>query len=204
VRRREQDISGPGTELALTRAVAMSLLKLMAYKDEYEVARLYSDGHFQRRLEQQFEGDVKLEYYMAPPLLSRARDGKPPRKLRLGSWMGPAMKLLARGRVLRGTPLDIFGLTAERRMERSLAAQYVARIDELLETLSAQTLPLATEIALVPLQMRGFGHVKIANVALAKTREAELLHRFDPERYPRPAATRGAGQLKGIRVTTEA
>jgi len=202
-RRREREVAGDGA-LPFTRAVAQSLLKLMAYKDEYEVARLYSDGHFRRRLEQQFEGDVKLEFYMAPPLISRARDGKPPRKLRLGSWMQPAMKLLAHGRVLRGTPLDVFGLTAERRMERSLVETYTGRIDELLAGLSPQTLPIATEVALVPLQMRGFGHVKIGNVALARTREAELLHRLDPERYPRPARGLEAGQLKGIRVTTEA
>jgi len=114
------------------------------------------------------------------------------------------MKLLAHGRVLRGTPLDVFGLTAERRMERSLVETYTGRIDELLAGLSPQTLPIATEVALVPLQMRGFGHVKIGNVALARTREAELLHRLDPERYPRPARGLEAGQLKGIRVTTEA
>jgi indolepyruvate ferredoxin oxidoreductase len=199
VRQRERAF-GDGD--AFSRAVAASLLKLMAFKDEYEVARLYSDGAFRERLAQQFEGDFSLEFFMAPPLLSRARNGRPPRKLRFGPWLLPAMRMLARARVLRGTPFDVFGLTAERRMERGLIDTYVARIDELLPQLSADNLALAAEIAAVPLQMRGFGHVKIANVALARTREAELLHRLDRERYPRPERAKEAGQLRGIRVTT--
>jgi indolepyruvate ferredoxin oxidoreductase len=190
--------------LPFTRAVAQSLLKLMAYKDEYEVARLYTDGEFARSLHEQFEGDIKLEFYMAPPALSRARDGRPPRKIRLGGWMLPAMKLLAQGRRLRGTMLDVFGRTRERRMERELAESYLRRIEVLLPSLSRERLQVACEIAALPLQMRGFGHVKVANVAMARAREAELLHRFDPEVYPRPAATREAGQLRGIRVTAAA
>jgi indolepyruvate ferredoxin oxidoreductase len=201
-RKREASLPGGDETLPFTHAVALSLLKLMAYKDEYEVARLYTDGAFQQRLQQQFEGDYRLEFYMAPPLLSRARDGRPPRKLRLGPWMRPAMKLLARARRLRGTALDLFGRTEERRMERALIDAYQARIDELLPRLEPANVTLATEIALVPLQMRGYGHVKIANVALARTREAELLHRLDPERHPRPAPSRQAGQLKGIPIAT--
>jgi indolepyruvate ferredoxin oxidoreductase len=188
-------------ELRFTRAVAQSLLKLMAYKDEYEVARLFTDGGFAQQLAHQFEGNFALEFYMAPPLLSRARDGRPPRKLRLGAWLMPAMRLLARGRRLRGTPFDLFGHTVERRMERALIGLYEARVCELLGTLEPDTLALATEIAALPLSMRGFGHVKIANVALARAREAELLHRLDPQRYPRPAPARSAGQIRGIRVS---
>jgi indolepyruvate ferredoxin oxidoreductase len=200
VRAREQEI-GADAALPLARTFAQALLKLMAYKDEYEVARLYTDGAFLRSLQRQFEGDVALEFYMAPPVLSR---GKTPRKVRLGAWMLPAMKLLAQGRRVRGTFLDVFGRTAERRLERALIDSYQERIDALLPTLTAERLKTACEIAALPLSMRGFGHVKLANVALARAREAELLHRFDPEAYPRPAASRAAGQIRGIRVTAEA
>jgi len=191
---------GADANLPFTRAVAASLRKLMAYKDEYEVARLYTDGRFRRELQAQFEGDVRLEFYMAPPLLARARNGQPPRKLRFGGWLLPLLHVLARGKRLRGGAFDLFGRTAERRLERELIAQYEARIDELLPQMSPRTLVLASEIARVPQRMRGYGHVKIANVALARTREAELLYRLDPQRYPRPAAAAQAGQLKGIAV----
>ena len=191
---------GADASLPFTRAVAKSLMKLMAYKDEYEVARLYTDGRFRRDLEQQFDGDVKLEFYMAPPLLSRARNGQAPRKLRIGGWLMPLLRVLARGKGLRGGALDVFGHTAERRMERELIASYEQRIDELLPRLALETLTLASEIARLPLTMRGYGHVKIANVALARAREAELLHRLDPQRYPRPPAAPQAGHLRGIAV----
>ena len=201
VREREATLNADPT-LPFTRAVAASLLKLMSYKDEYEVARLYTDGRFQHQLQEQFEGDLKLEFHMAPPLLSRAKDGQPPRKLRLGAWMLPAMKWLARGKVLRGTALDPFGRTEERRLERQLIDDYMTRIDGLLPTLDVARLPTATALAQLPLAMRGFGHVKLANIALARVREAELLHRFDPQRYPRPAGGPVAGQLKGIAVVS--
>jgi indolepyruvate ferredoxin oxidoreductase len=141
---------------------------------------------------------------MAPPVLSRPRNGERPRKIRLGGWMLPAMKLLAHGRRLRGTPLDVFGYTEERRMERSLIPAFTRRIEALLPALSAERLKVATEIALLPLSMRGFGHVKQANVALARAREAELLHRFDPQAYPRPVQPPQAGQIRGIRVSAAA
>jgi indolepyruvate ferredoxin oxidoreductase len=198
-RRREQQL-GADAALPFTHAIARSLHKLMAYKDEYEVARLHTDGHLTQALRQQFEGDFAIEFYMAPPFLSRSKDGQPPRKIRLGSWLYRAMKVLAAGRVLRGTALDIFGRTRERRMERQLIADYMHRIDSLLPALDAQRLPAAIDIALLPLSMRGYGHVKLANVALARAREAELLHRFDPDTYPRPEPQRKAGQLRGIAI----
>jgi len=198
VQAREEALGGDGR---LTLAVARSALKLMSYKDEYEVARLYTDGAFRNALAQQFEGDVRLAFYMAPPLVSRPRDGQAPKKIRLGGWMLPAMQLLAHAKVLRGTALDVFGRTAERRMERGLVMQFEARITELLPQIDTGRLALAADIAAVPLSMRGFGHVKLANVALARVREAELLHRFDAVRYPRPARAPVAGQLRGIRVT---
>jgi indolepyruvate ferredoxin oxidoreductase len=203
VRAREAQV-GADPSLPLTRTFAQSLLKLMAYKDEYEVARLYTDGEFAKTLQQQFEGDVALEFYMAPPLLAHAKDGQPPRKMRLGGWMVPAMKLLAHGRRLRGTVLDVFGRTSERRMERELMSAYVQRMDSLLPALAPERMKVACEIAALPLAMRGFGHVKLANVALARAREAELLYRFDPQTYPRPQASREAGQIRGIRVTAAA
>jgi indolepyruvate ferredoxin oxidoreductase len=199
VREREAALGGDAG-LPFTRAVARGLLKLMAYKDEYEVARLYTDGEFQRDLARQFEGDVALEFYMAPPLLSRARNGQPPRKLRIGGWLMPVLRLLAKGARLRGGALDLFGRTQERRMERELIASYEARIDELLPALAPANLDLATDIAAVPMTMRGYGHVKIANVALARACESELLHRFDPRRYARPPAAPQAGQFRGIEV----
>jgi len=176
----------------------------MAIKDEYEVARLYTDGRFQRDLAHQFDGTPKLEFYMAPPWLARPRDGQPPRKVRLGGWMLPAMRALARGKALRGTVFDLFGRSEERRLEGALVTQFEARIAELLPALSAERLALAAEIAAVPLAMRGFGHVKLANVALARAREAELLFRFDPQRYPRPPRSAQAGQWKGIAVVAAA
>jgi indolepyruvate ferredoxin oxidoreductase len=202
VRRREEQL-GADTALPFTHAVARSLLKLMAYKDEYEVARLHTDGHLTQALRQQFEGDFAIEFYMAPPFLSRSKDGQPPRKIRLGSCLYRAMKVLAAGRLLRGTALDIFGRTRERRMERQLIADYLRRIESLLPALDAQRLPAAIDIAVLPLSMRGYGHVKLANVALARAREAELLHRFDPESYPRPAPERKAGQLRGIAIVEQ-
>ncbi len=198
---REQAVA-PSSE-AFTRAVARSLLKLMAYKDEYEVARLYTDPAFKQSLAQQFDGDLRLSFYMAPPVLTRAKNGQAPRKIELGSWMLPAMRWLAKGKVLRGGVFDIFGRTEERRMERELITQYEARVRELLPQLTADRIKLATDIAAVPMSMRGFGHVKHANVLLARVRETELLYRFNPEHYPAPPRQPKAGQLKGIAITTE-
>jgi indolepyruvate ferredoxin oxidoreductase len=202
VEQAERACAGHDAALPLARAVARSLLKLMSYKDEYEVARLYTDGGFQSQLAEQFEGDLKLEFHMAPPLLARPKNGQPPRKIAVGPWLLPAMKWLAKGKALRGSWLDLFGRTDERRMERALIVQFERRIDELLAGLSAQRLSVAVQIAALPQSMRGYGHVKIANVALARVREAELLHRYDPQRYPKPAAAPAAGQFRGIAVVS--
>jgi indolepyruvate ferredoxin oxidoreductase len=205
MQREKQSVRAEPVEaLPFTRAVAQSLLKLMAYKDEYEVARLYTDGEFLKSLQHQFEGDVQLEFYMAPPAIAKSKHGQAPRKVRLGGWMMPAMKLLAQGRRLRGTALDLFGRTQERRMERELIAQYRQRIESISPDLSPERMKAACDIAALPLSMRGFGHVKLANVALARAREAELLHRFDPQKYPRPPVSKEAGQIRGIRVTAAA
>jgi indolepyruvate ferredoxin oxidoreductase len=203
VMRRERATTNDAN-LPFTRAVAQSLLKLMAYKDEYEVARLYTDGEFLAQLKHQFEGDVQLEFFMAPPAIAKSRNGQAPRKIRLGGWLMPAMRVLAQGKRLRGTALDFFGRTQERRMERELVAQYRARIDSISQALSPDKMKIACDIAALPLAMRGFGHVKLANVALARAREAELLHRFDPQSYPRPPVSKEAGQIRGIRVSASA
>jgi len=202
IQQREAAIAGGDRTLPVTRNAARSLLKLMSYKDEYEVARLYSDGSFREKLAEQFEGDVKLEFYMAPPLLSRPKNGQAPAKIRLGAWMLPAMKWLAHGKRLRGTAFDVFGHTEERRLERSLISQFEARLDELMAELSADNQKLAAQIAAVPMTIRGYGHVKLANLALARGREAELMHRFSPGRYPRPATDAKAGQIRGIAVVS--
>jgi indolepyruvate ferredoxin oxidoreductase len=179
--------------------------KLMAYKDEYEVARLYTDGDFEKKLHEQFEGeDLKLEFYMAPPALVKPGAGRAaaPKKVRFGAWLFPVLKVLARGKALRGTRFDPFGRTDERRLERRLVDEYEARIDELLTSLTAAKLPVAVAIANVPASIRGYGHVKQASLAIARARERELLSRFDPERYPRPTGTAVAGQFRGIPVTS--
>ncbi|MBK7613557.1 MAG: indolepyruvate ferredoxin oxidoreductase family protein [Burkholderiales bacterium] len=197
---RETALPGGDATLPLARAAARCLLKLMAYKDEYEVARLYTAPDFREALQAQFDGELQLEFHMAPPLLARPRNGQPPKKIVMGPWLLTTMRWLAKAKALRGGPLDLFGRTAERRMERALITEYEARLDALLQDLSSERQPLAAEIARVPLSMRGYGHVKLANVALAKVREAELLHRYNPQRYARPTQAAQAGQLKGIAV----
>ena len=160
----------------LTEAVARYLYKLMAYKDEYEVARLYADGDFLKRLREQFEGDLKLEFNLAPPLLApRNKDTGAPAKMRFGAWMLPAFGLLARFKFLRGTALDPFGRTEERRAERKLVSDYEARIAELTAALDHDNHALAVEIASVPELIRGYGHVKQRHLDAANAREAELL-----------------------------
>jgi indolepyruvate ferredoxin oxidoreductase len=171
----------------LAEAVARGLFKLMAYKDEYEVARLYTSGEFLQRLNQQFEGDFMLEFNLAPPLLApRDPHTGELQKRRYGPWVFRAFKLLARLRRLRGTAFDLFGRTEERRMERRLIAEYEAVVRELAQALDPDNHPLAIEIASLPQQMRGFGHVKERNVKKAKEREASLLAAW---RNPAPAAT---------------
>jgi len=171
VRRAEAAV---GTGDALSRAVAKSLFKLMAYKDEYEVARLYTNGDFEKQLNQAFEGDFTLKFNLAPPLWAK-RDGQGRLiKARYGSWMWHAFKVLARLRFLRGTRLDVFGQTDERRTERQLIEEYRTSISAAVSKLTAETLPLVTELANLPEQIRGFGHVKLASVQKAKARWRQL------------------------------
>ncbi|MFG1413261.1 indolepyruvate ferredoxin oxidoreductase family protein [Xanthobacter sp. VTT E-85241] len=163
----------------LAEAVARNLYKLMAYKDEYEVARLFADGEFQRQVNAAFEGDLKFEFHLAPPLLARA-DGPngEPRKMRFGPWMMKAFGLLAKFRGLRGTPLDPFGRTAERRTERALIAEYEALLGEIVGALDADNHAHAVALASVPEKIRGYGPVKARHLVAAKAEEAALLARF--------------------------
>ena len=177
-----------GGEPALTEAVARQYARLLAVKDEYEVARLYTDGGFIGSLSQQFERWDGLRFHMAPPLLARRGPDGRPRKMKIGPWLMPAMRLLAKGRRLRGSVLDPFGHSAERKLERRLARDYEATLDELLAGLNAGNRALAVSIAQVPERMRGYGHVKLANVATARGRQQELLDRW--RGVPAPAAAR--------------
>ena len=171
----------------LAETVARGLFKLMAYKDEYEVARLYTDGAFRQKLDRTFEGDYRLEFHLAPPLVA-ARDPMTGHltKGTYGPWMMHGFALLKRLKFLRGTKFDPFGRSAERRMERQLIADYERIIRELIDGLMPENHPLAVEIARLPEMIRGFGHVKERNLADAKAREAALLAAF---RTPLPEAT---------------
>jgi indolepyruvate ferredoxin oxidoreductase len=166
------------SELRLTAAVARYYAKLLAIKDEYEVARLYSDGNFEASLKEHFERWERIEFHMAPPLLARPGPDGRIRKLSFGPWLMRAMKLLARARRMRGTVLDVFGHTAERRLERQLIADYEALVDELVKNLSADRLDVALKLARLPEGIRGYGHVKLANVASVKAQWKDLLQRF--------------------------
>jgi indolepyruvate ferredoxin oxidoreductase len=160
---------------ALPRAVAINYAKLLAYKDEYEVARLYTDGRFDKQIRDQFDGDFKISFNLAPPLLGGAKDalGRP-RKRAFGPWMMPVFRLLAKMRVLRGTAFDIFGHSADRKLERDLIAGYEKDVAHVLSVLSPLTLETAIEILSLPDRIRGYGPVKEKSVQDAKARYAQL------------------------------
>jgi len=159
----------------LTEAVARSLFKLMAYKDEYEVARLHTGAAFRKQIEDMFEGNVRLVHHLAPPLFAKKNDKGELVKGTYGPWMRTAFGVLARFKGLRGTAFDPFGYTEERREERAAIGEYRRGIDELLGSLSKQKLDLALEIARLPQEVRGFGHVKARNLAAARTKRERLV-----------------------------
>ncbi|AEG94815.1 indolepyruvate ferredoxin oxidoreductase family protein [Ramlibacter tataouinensis] len=178
----------PLGKASLAEAVARNLFKLMAYKDEYEVARLHTETGFRERIAAQFEGDWRVNYHLAPPLLARRNAKGELVKRKYGPAMGLGFRILAKLRGLRGTALDPFGATSERRTERALIAEYRACIDELLASLDAGNHALAVEIARVPEQIRGFGHVKERHLAPARVRWSALMQQWRAPREARLAA----------------
>jgi indolepyruvate ferredoxin oxidoreductase len=216
--------TAPGERVS--RAVATTFYRLLAVKDEYEVARLYADPAFRDALEAQFEGvagkDFRVKFNMAPPALPRAARGSggssgssgssasalnmQPRKQTFGQWMWPVLRVLAKCRSLRGTPLDPFGRTTERRMERQLADDYQATIERAMTVLTVDNASDVAQLAELHARVRGYGHVKLANLAAAKRSERELAARVGVEAATGAAVQRaldeakGTGVLKGIPV----
>ena len=176
---REAEAARAGGMTGLAEAVARYYHKLLAYKDEYEVARLYTDGTFRRQIAEQFEGDFTLRFHLAPPLISaRDPDTGHLKKSSYGPWMMAAFRLLAKFKGLRGSALDPFGYAPERRTERRLIVEYEAAVETLIAGLDHDNHALAVEIATIPEHIRGFGHVKAAHLATAKAREVDLLAAF--------------------------
>jgi indolepyruvate ferredoxin oxidoreductase len=174
----------------LPRAVAINYAKLLAYKDEYEVARLFTDGRFEDQLRDQFDGDFKISFNLAPPLLGGAKDalGRP-KKRAFGAWMLPVFRMLAKMKGLRGTAFDIFGHSADRRLERDLIAGYEKDVAHILSVLSPLTLETAIEILSLPDRIRGYGPVKEKAVADVKARYAQLaIDLANPPTAPRQIA----------------
>ncbi|MEO1020325.1 MAG: DUF6537 domain-containing protein, partial [Pseudomonadota bacterium] len=169
----------PG-RIEFTTAVALYLFKLMAFKDEYEVARLYTSGDFQAQLAQEFEGDYRLELHLAPPLLSRTdpRTGRPAKR-RFGPWILRVLNVLKHGKRLRGTPLDMFGYSAERKQERALIAEYCDEMETLGAGLTEANYSIACALAELPEQIRGYGPVKAASLQNVEMRKAELWASLD-------------------------
>ena len=184
VRRVEKAESAFGKTL-LTQNVARYLFKLMAYKDEYEVARLHTDTAFLDKVNAMFEGDFKINYHLAPPMLSKKNDKGELQKQKFGPWMLTGFKVLAKLKGLRGTAFDVFGRTAERQMERELIAEYTGAIDQLLASLNADNHAAAVEVARVPELIKGYGHVKERNVKAARLQSTALMAAFASAR---PAA----------------
>jgi indolepyruvate ferredoxin oxidoreductase len=177
--RAAESTRAPG-KCGLADAVARYLFKLMAYKDEYEVARLYTDGSFEKQVKAEFDGEhLRFEFHLAPPLLAhRDKTTGLPRKMSFGPWLLPAFRLLAKMRFLRGTALDPFSYSLERRTERKLIEDYKATLDEVLARLTPENHHLAVGLAAIPEKIRGFGHVKQRHLVAAKADEAALIDQF--------------------------
>jgi indolepyruvate ferredoxin oxidoreductase len=188
VRAAEARVRPNATEL--TAAVARSMFKLMAYKDEYEVARLYTNGQFERQVASAFEGEnLRYEFHLAPPLLARKDPVTGvPRKMSFGPWMMKAFSILAKLKGLRGTPLDIFGYSHERRTERRLIGDYERLVEEVIGRLAPDNHAIAVGLANIPQKIRGFGHIKEKNLEVANREEADLLARFRDAKAPLPVA----------------
>ncbi|QDX23737.1 indolepyruvate ferredoxin oxidoreductase family protein [Pandoraea pnomenusa] len=178
VRAAETPLTQEGAQMPLTEAVARALYKLMAYKDEYEVARLYTDPAFMKKINEQFEGDFTLRFHLAPPSLAKHDDKGHLIKQTYGAWMMKAFGVLAKFKGLRGGAFDIFGRTEERRMERALIGEYETLVNELVSRLNEQNLTLAVQLAELPQEIRGYGHVKAQNLAATRIKWTKLLAQF--------------------------
>jgi indolepyruvate ferredoxin oxidoreductase len=182
VRKAETAASPASSEL--TEAVAKNLFKLMAYKDEYEVARLYTDGSFARKLSDKFDGDFRLKFHLAPPIFSgRDKTTGHLRKKEFGGWMIYAFRLLARLKSLRGTAYDPFGRSAERKAERQLIEDYLATIEQRTAMLKAEQIPLLARLARLPEMIRGYGHIKDENIAKAMAEKVRLEAELENNRF---------------------
>ena len=177
-----------GTSTRMSQAVARYLFKLMAYKDEYEVARLHTSQEFTDKIANMFEGDYKIVHHLAPPLTAAKNDKGELVKKAYGPWMRKAFGLMASMKGLRGGALDIFGRTEERKMERALIQEYRACIEELLRGLNADNLTLAVEIASIPEDIRGYGHVKERHLVSARAKWQALLQRWRNPQAVAPSA----------------
>ena len=177
VRMAETAVAGDCSEL--TRAVATNLSKLMSYKDEYEVARLYTDPAFKRKLDEQFEPGYTLKFNLAPPMISRTNPSNGlPVKREFGAWIMVGFQVLAKLKRLRGTALDVFGYTADRRLERRLIEEYEIMLNQLVAGLTADNLQVAVELAQLPDDIRGYAHVKDQSLVDVSARQNELLAAF--------------------------
>ncbi|MDP2822286.1 MAG: indolepyruvate ferredoxin oxidoreductase family protein [Sulfuritalea sp.] len=176
---RQQEARVGADETAFSDAVARNYFKLLAYKDEYEVARLFGDPQFERTLAAAFEGDYWLNFHITLPWSRGARPGDEPKKIRFGPWLMPAMKLLARFKFLRGTAFNPFGRIAERRQERELIADYERMLAHILGKLDRDRLDAAVALARIPEIIRGYGPVKERSIAQARARQKELMADFD-------------------------
>ncbi|NYH18059.1 hypothetical protein GGD41_005287 [Paraburkholderia bryophila] len=194
----------------VTRAVATTFYRLLAVKDEYEVARLHTDTAFREALEAQFEGvagkDFGIKFNLAPPTIARPQHGKNPTKKVFGQWMWPVLGMMAKWRGLRGTMLDPFGRTLERKMERDLAGDYETTLQRAFAKLDTTTLEDVAKLADLHARVRGYGHVKLANLAGVKRGERDLAARLQIDPATSAAVrqsldeVKGAGQLRGIPV----
>ena len=180
---RKAEAASVPSSTELTEAVAKNLFKLMAYKDEYEVARLYTDGSFAKKLGDKFDGDFKLKFYLAPPIFAeRDKSGRLMKK-EYGPWMLKAFGLLAKLKFLRGSSLDPFGRTEERKMERQLVEDYFAMIDQRIAGLKREQIPLLAKLARIPEIIRGYGHIKEDNIKKAAAERARLEADLENSRF---------------------
>jgi len=174
----------------LAEAVAKSYFKLLAYKDEYEVARLYASPAFAKALDDQFEKAGKLQFHLAPPLLARRnKETGEPQKITFGPWMLPVFRFLARWKHLRGSKWDVFGYTAERKLERQMITDYERLVEEILGLLDAGRHATAVGLASLALDIKGYGHIKLRNYKAVKEREAQLLAQL---KNPNPTLLKAA------------